>query len=323
MAPAAAPAPVPAPVQRTRPSPRARAFAKDYLIDLGKVPGTGGGVGRVTERDVRRYLETSGYLGRKITPAAFNLAKREGLELLAVEGAGDQGRVTMADVQAAAAEQPRKMSAMRRIIAERLTKSKQTIPHFYVTVAVDMTDLLALRREWKADGISYSVNSFIIKAVADSLREFPALNASVDGDSVRLKSKINVGVAVSVANGLVVPVIRSADRKAMDEIDAEAAELAGKARDGRLGPEEMRGGSFTISNMGMLGVENFAAIINPGESAILAVSASVPTPVVREGQIVVRDLMRITLSADHRVVDGAEAANFANAVKRRLERPGI
>lgn len=311
-----------APVRKPNPSPRAKAFASDYLIDLDKVTGTGGAVGRVTETDVENYLENSGYFDKKITPAAFNLAKKEDLELLAMDGSGERGRVTMADVKAAVSEKPRPMSTMRKIIAERLTKSKQTIPHFYVTVSVDMTDLLAYRRELKADGIAYGVNAFIIKAVAESLRDFPALNARADGDAVSFKSKINIGVAVSVDNGLVVPVVRQADRLALDEIDAELAELAGKARDGKLDPDNMKDGSFTISNMGMLGVENFAAIINPGESAILAVSSTIPTPVVKDGAVVIRDIMKITLSADHRVVDGAEGAKFANAVKARLEKPG-
>jgi pyruvate dehydrogenase E2 component (dihydrolipoamide acetyltransferase) len=290
---------------------------------LDKVPGSGGSVGRVTEADVRNYLESSGYFDRKITPAAFNAAKEAKLELLAIEGSGDNGRITLADVRDAIAELPQEMSTMRKIIAQRLTESKQQIPHFYVTVSVDMTDLAARRAELKAEGINLSVNVFIIKAVALALKEFPEVNSSTDGTAVIRKSKVNIGMAVSIDGGLVVPVIRNSDKLELDEIQAISAELAGKAREGKLLPEEMQGGTFTISNMGMLGVENFAAIINPGESAILAVSSTVPTPVVRDNAVVIRDIMKVTLSCDHRTVDGAVAAMFANAVKRNLEDSGL
>ena len=308
------------PVAHTpNPSPRARKFAKDFLIDLNKVIGSGGGVGRITEQDVKNYLETSGYYDKKITPSEFNLAEQEGLELIALEGSGENGRITLADVRDAANEKPQEMNAMRRIIAERLSKSKQTIPHFYVTASIDMTDLMAKRKQMKDEGINLSVNVFIVKAVAMTLKEFPYVNAMVQGNAVIRKSKVNVGVAVSVDNGLVVPVIRNTDRKALDEIQAEVAELAEKARGNKLTPDEMKGGTFTISNMGMMNVESFGAIINPGEAAILAVASCVPAPAVIDDKLVIRNIMKVTMSADHRVVDGAMAAEFVNAVKNKLE----
>ena len=315
----AIPAPVPQ-IRKPRPSPRARNFAKDYLVNLDKIPASGACGARITESDVKNYLEKTGYFNRKITPAAFNIAKKEKLELLEMEGSGDAGRVTIADVRAAASEKPREFSQMRKVIAKRLTESKQKIPHFYVTASIDMTNMLANRKKLKEAGIELGVNTFIVKAVAMTLREFPMLNAESDGLVAKYKSKINIGVAVSVENGLVVPVVKNADKKELDEIQAEIAELADKARKGKLSPDEMKGGTFTISNMGMLNVENFAAIINPGESGILAVSSTVPTPVVREGQIVIRDMMKVTVSADHRVVDGADAAKFANALRNRIEK---
>ena len=308
-----------APSWKPKPSPRARTFAKDYLINIDRISGSGGANGRVTEKDVRDYLESSGYFAKKITPTAFNVAKMEGLDLVELVGSRDNGRITLADVKAAASEKPKEMSTMRKIIAARLAESKRTIPHFYVTVSIDMSDLLAFRKKLKSEGLEFSVNAFIVKAVAQSLKECPMCNATTDGLSVKNLAAVNIGVAVSLEKGLVVPVIRNADRKALDEIQAETAELAGKARDGKLTPDEMKGGTFTISNMGMLGVENFAAIINPGESAILAVSSTIPTPVVKEKAIVARDMMKITLSADHRVVDGADGAKFANAIKQKLE----
>ncbi len=304
-----------------RPSPRARRFSKDYLIDISKVEGSGGKAGRVTEADVKRYLESSGYLAKKIGGAALNLAKKEKLELLSIEGGGDAGRITLADVKSAAFEKSRELSTMRKSIARRLSDSKRNIPHFYVTVSVDMSEISSLRGKLKADGISLSVSDFIVKACALTLKEFPMMNAESDGVTVRYKSKINIGVAVSLDNGLVVPVVRNADKKDLDEIHETVAELADKARKGKLSPDEMKGGTFTISNMGMLGVENFAAIINPGESAILAVSSAIPSPTVRNGEIAVRDIMKMTVSADHRIVDGADAAKFANSLKAKLESP--
>jgi len=306
-------------VHKTQPSPRARKYAADYLVNLDKVPGTGGGVGRVTENDVKQYLDSTGYFSRKITPTALELAKKEKLDMTDLSGTGDSGRITLADVKDTIMEKPQEMSTMRKVIAQRLTQSKQNIPHFYVTVSVDMSTVMGTRKQLKEQGINLSVNVFVVKAVAKALKAFPMVNAETDGKVVRRKAKINVGVAVSIDNGLVVPVVRNADRKAMDEIHAEVAELADKARKGKLTPDEMKGGSFTISNMGMMNVESFGAIINPGEGGILAVASTVPTPVVRDGQIVIRDMMKISMSADHRIVDGSMAAEFVNAVKANLE----
>ena len=319
-APVAASAPVAAPAA-ARPSPRARAFAKDYLIDLAKVPGTGGGVGRVTEADVKSYLETSGYLSKKITPVAFNVAKAEGLELVSLSGSGDGGRITLADVKDAVSEKPKPFNTMRKVIAKRLSDSKRNVPHFYVTTSIDMSAVAKKRAELKKQDIKISVNVFVVKAVALALREQPIVNSECDGNSIKLKSKVNVGVAVSLENGLVVPVVRNADKKAMDELQDEIAESAEKARSGKIAPADLQGGSFTISNMGMMDVESFGAIINPGETGILAVASTVPTPVVAEDgkTIVIKPMMKVTLSVDHRAVDGSVGAQFVNLVKAKLQ----
>lgn len=325
--PAAAPQPdagaVAAPTKRHRTSPRARRFAKQFLVKLDEIEqisGSGPG-GRVVERDVRGHLEASGYFERKITPAAANLAREFGLSLLDIEPTGATGRVTLADVRRAEAEQPKPMSKMRRTIARRLQQSKQQAPHFYVTVRVDMTDLGVYRQALKDSGIGLSFNTFVLKACAGALAEFPQVNSfTPDGINVTWHSAVNIGMAVDVDNGLVVPVIPNVDTMPVDEIQAAAGELAEKARNGKLLPDDMQGATFTVSNMGMLGVDSFTAIINPGESAILAVGSIIPTPVVgQDRQVVVRDIMKMTLSADHRTVDGAMAARFANAIKRRLE----
>lgn len=330
-APAAAPAPAAAaPVPAAAPkaaapakkavSPRAKKYAKDFLIDLNKVPGTGGDVGRVTENDVKEYLESSGYNAKKITPVALAVAKENKLELLALNGSGESGRITLADVKDAVTELPKPLTTMRKVIARRLSESKHTMPHFYVTCSIDMSTVKAKRAELKKQGINISVNVFIAKAVALALKEFPTVNAECIGDTIVTKAKVNLGIAVSIDNGLVVPVVRNADKKALDELSDEIAEQAAKARAGKLTPAEMSGGTFSISNMGMMNVENFCAIINPGEAGILAVSSAIPTPVVAEdGSIVVRDMMKVTLSVDHRIVDGSDGAKFVNAVKAKLQ----
>ena len=229
------------------------------------------------------------------------------------------GRITVASIERAIAEKPQPMSRMRQAIAARLTESFATTPHFYVTVAVDMTELVNFRSELKAQGASYTLTDFILKAVALSLVEFPIVNSSTDGKNVRWHSKVNPGLAVNLEQGLVVPVIRDADRLSLAELHDCATALVAKGRAGKLTPDEMGGSTFTISNMGMLDIENFTAIINPGESAILAVSSTLKQPVVKDDQIVVRDIMKMTLSSDHRIIDGATAARFANAIKQKLE----
>ena len=315
--PTAAPAPEPGPA-RFKISPRAAKLARQSAIDPTPIQGTGPG-GRVVEKDVTAYLEASGYSRIRIAPAAKRLAVQESVDILLLDGAGDAGRIRVSDVERAIAEKPKPMSRMRRTIARRMTESFTTTPHFYVTVAVDMTELVSLAAELKAQGATYKINGFLLKAVALTLLEFPALNSTTDGKQVRWHGRVHLGLAVALEDGLVVPVIRDADRLSLADLHRRAAELAAKARSGKLGPGELGGSTFTISNMGMLDVENFTAIINPGESAILAVSSVVKQPVVRDDQVVVRSIMKMTVSADHRIVDGALAARFANATKHKLE----
>ena len=310
------PQPVAAPAL-FRISPRAAALARQCVVDPAPVKGSGP-LGRVVERDVRQYLQSLGYDKLRVSPAAKELAAREGVDLLSVT-AGEEGRISVENVRRAIAEKPKAMSKMRQIIAQRLTQSFRDIPHFYVTVAVDMTDLIAYRNQIKTAGAPHTLTDFISQAVALSLREFPAVNSSTDGQSTRWHSRINLGLAVSIEGGLVVPVIHDAGRLTLAEISAFSKQLADKARAGKLTPDEMSGGTFTISNMGMLNVENFCAIINPGEGAILAVASAIHQPVVRDNKMVIRQIMKITLSADHRLVDGALGAQFINAVKTKLE----
>jgi pyruvate dehydrogenase E2 component (dihydrolipoamide acetyltransferase) len=296
-------------------SPRAAKLARESAINPAPIVGTGPH-GRIVERDVKNYLESKGYYQLRITPAAKRLAARENIDILSLEG---PARITLTRVERAITEKPQPMTRMRQAIAARLTESFTSTPHFFVTVAVDMTELVNLRSELKAQGAPYTLTDFIAEAVALSLVEFPIVNSTTDGKSVRWHSKVHLGLAVNLEQGLVVPVIRDAEELSLAELHDRASELVAKARGGKLTPNEMSGSTFTISNMGMLGIENFTAIINPGESAILAVSSTIKQPVVRDGQIVVRDIMKMTLSSDHRIIDGATAARFANAIKQKLE----
>ena len=309
--------PPPAAPRRKAVSPRARRLAREYGIRVEPIVGSGADA-RVTERDVRAYLDAKNYAGRRITPAAKNLAIEEDLDLLEVTP-DDAGRVTVEAVQRAIAEKPKEMSKIRQVIAQRLVQSMQTAPHFYVTVAVDLTGLMDFRKALKAQKKSFSVTDFILMSCAMAIRDFPAFNSVTDGRRTWWRSRINLGLAVEIKEGLVVPVIRDAGRLSLAEMSEHIAALVNKAREGKLAPDEMTGSTFTVSNMGMMKVDNFTAIINPGESAILAVSSLVSTPVAVKDRIEIRQLMKITVSSDHRIIDGAMAARFANRIKDLLE----
>jgi pyruvate dehydrogenase E2 component (dihydrolipoamide acetyltransferase) len=308
--------------QLFRISPRAAKLAKESVIDPTPIVGTGPS-GRIVERDVKAYLEARGYSQLRITPTAKQLAAREGIDLLGLEPKEDGSQIAVADIERQLAERPKPLTRMRQIIAERLTESYTHAPHFFVTVSVDVTELESLRAELKAAGTPYTLTDFIVKAAALALEQFPTVNSTSDGKSIRLRSKIHLGLAVALEQGLVVPVLRQANELTLAEIHARAQELTAKARAGQLTPAEMTGSTFTISNLGMMDVENFTAIINPGESAILAVSSGAKQPVVKNDQVVIRSMMKMTLSSDHRLIDGALAARFVNSIRKTLEEKSL
>lgn len=325
-APTAAAAPTSAPTvvepQLFRISPRAAKLAKESVIDPAPIVGTGPS-GRIVERDVKAYLEAQGYSRLRITPTAKQLAAREGINLLSLAPKEDGSQISVADIELILAERPKPLSRMRQIIAQRLTESYTHAPHFFVTVSADVTELEALRAELKAAGKAYTLTDFVVKSAALALEQFPAVNGTSDGLTVRSRSKIHLGLAVALEQGLVVPVIRQANVLTLAEIHDRAQELTVKARAGTLTPAEMTGSTFTISNLGMMDVENFTAIINPGESAILAVASGAKQPVVRNDQVVVRTMMKMTLSSDHRLIDGALAARFLNSIRKSLEEKNL
>jgi len=299
--PAEAPARVPAspalgapPAEtRLKASPLARSMAQKAGIDLHQVHGTGEG-GRIIRRDVEAYLSHAVATTPVATPAQ----------------------------PAAAPYQEVPLSQMRKTIARRLTASMQEAPHFYLTRAVSMEAAATWREKLNAlSPHKISFNDLIIKAVAMALRKHPYLNAAWMGEHIRLYQEIHIGFAVAVEEGLIVPVLRHADRKGLSEIAAETVLLAQKARERKLAPDEYTGSTFSISNLGMFGIEEFTAVINPPEAAILAVGAIQPTPVVKDGQVVVERRMRVTLSCDHRVVDGATGAAFLETFTQLLEEP--
>jgi pyruvate dehydrogenase E2 component (dihydrolipoamide acetyltransferase) len=215
---------------------------------------------------------------------------------------------------------------MRKVIAKRLSQSKHDIPHVYFKTNVDATRIIELKNQISAlvkakTGKKLSINEVIIRAVASALEEFMDINVSLENDEVIYHDNIKIGMAVSVEKGLVVPVIKGANKMSLSEINKSAGELAIKAREGRLKMDEMSGGTFTISNLGAFGIDEFSAIINPPESAILAVGAATETPCVENGQVVIKTRMNLTLSVDHRVIDGSLAARFMKRLKELLENP--
>ncbi|HAM32217.1 MAG TPA: pyruvate dehydrogenase complex dihydrolipoamide acetyltransferase [Deltaproteobacteria bacterium] len=276
----------------------------------------------------------------KASPVARKMAEDAGLDLSRVKGTGPDGRVLERDVQAAIAARsaPKPpgvpagpppgatapLSRMRRTIARRMTESKTTAPHFYVTVEIDMDEAMKVREQLNRlapEAERISVNDMIVAAAARTLARFPALNASYRDDSLEMHSRINIGIAVALEDGLIPTVLRDADKKTLRSIAAESRGLAERARANKLRSDDLGGGTFTVSNLGMFDVDEFIAIINPPEAAILAVGAVTRRPVAVAGEIGIASLVKTTLSVDHRVADGAQAGRFLQEFKKLLENP--
>ncbi len=331
--------------------PAARKLARDKGIDLLSIRGSGPG-GTVLVKDVESFLATGGQAGPRIlaTPTARKLAEREGIALASLKGTGISGRVMKADVIGARAGgkpgEPRParisakppsvsryqlgqtipMNSIRKVIAKRMVQSKFTAPHIYFFNDVDMEKLLSLREEIltefeENEGIRISINDFLIKAVALTLREYPIVNSTVSGEEVRIFPEINVGLAVAMEDGLIVPAIARTDQLGLGEIARYRADLVDRARQTKLTIEEMERGTFTISSLAQFDITFFTAILNPPQSGILTVGKVEEKPVVRNGQMVIRRIMREGLSVDHRIIDGAVAAQFLQSLKKKLENP--
>jgi pyruvate dehydrogenase E2 component (dihydrolipoamide acetyltransferase) len=310
-APPKAPAPPPRPAapvsvptvkvgERVFASPLARRIAKDSGIEVARIPGTGPH-GRIIRADVDAFIASGG-----ATAASGGIFAGSGMTF------------------AAAGSKTVPHSNIRKVIARRLSQSTQTIPHFYVTMDCDIDALLALRKEINEtdETLKISVNDFVIRACALALRKVPEANVSWSDDGMIVYDAADIAVAVATdAGGLITPIVRAADRKGLAAISAEMKDLAARARVGKLMPEEYQGGTFSISNMGMFGVRDFTAIINPPQSCILAVGAGEPRTVVRDGDIAIATLMTLTMSCDHRSVDGALGAKLLGAIRELIEHP--
>ncbi len=289
----------------------------------------------------------------KASPLARRIAAEQGIDLSHIEGTGPEGRITKEDLEVFLAHRPAAappaaapapptaparpaaapttpgadvtLTRMRQTIARRMSESKQQVPHFYVTVEILMDEAAKMREQVNKDlgGKIVSLNDLILKAAAVALRAFPNLNATFMGETVRRHDEIHMGIAVALPEGLIVPVIRDCDRKAITDIAREAKDLGERARSGKLHPNELQGGTFTVSNLGMFEVESFAAIINPPQAAILAVGSARPQPVADGEAVRVARVMKATISADHRVTDGAEAARYLGELRRLLQDPTL
>ena len=292
-------------------SPLARRMAQQAGLDLAAIRGSGPN-GRVVKADIDRTLASPGGV------EARRSAAPSGVPMSAPVFAKEQ-------VLALAGNPPfteKPHSAMRRVIARRLSESKQTVPHFYLSVDCAIDDLLKMRKTLNAKSDTrISVNDFAIRAAALALRQVPAANASWSDDAILLWERVDISVAVALDDGLITPIVKAADQKGLAQIAKETKDLAERARAGKLKLEEFQGGTFSISNLGMFGIREFAAVINPPQGCILAVGAGEPGPVIRDGQLAVATVMTCTLSCDHRVVDGAVGAQFLAAFKKLVEDP--
>jgi pyruvate dehydrogenase E2 component (dihydrolipoamide acetyltransferase) len=297
--------------ERLRASPLVKRLAAEHGIDLAAIGGTGPG-GRIVKDDLTPYLT-----GAKSIPTA------QPAEAQPTEEPEAAAPAAPAPARSGTGT-PREMSRVRRTTGKRMAEAKDVIPHFYVSIDVEMGPALAFREQVNGeldDASKVSVNDLVVKAAALALREFPNLNTSLEGDTLFDHDSIDINVAVAIENGLIAPFVVNADQQSLGAIARATKDLIGRARKGGLQPEEYQGGTFTISNLGMFDVSEFIAIINPPQAAILAVGSALEMPVVREGKIEIGHRMKLTLSADHRVTDGAEVARFLQLVKEYLENP--
>ena len=329
-------APAKSAVGRVVASPAAKKLAKEKGIDLTLVTGTGPN-GRITEDDVKKYKPTPAAPVQLAEPAvkASPLAARVAADLgIDLKELGGHGRVLAEDIlkylenTREKAEEPKReetvlMNGMRKAIARNMLNSHMTSPTVTFNLSVDMSQMKLYREQLKANEIKVSYTDLLVKFVAKALTEYPLLNCSVEDDRIIYKHYVNMGVAVALDNGLVVPNVRDADKKSLTEISAEVKALAKLAREGGLPMEKLRGGTFTITNLGMYSIESFTPIINQPEVAILGVTTMEDRVVVRNGEMVIRPMMTLSLTADHRVVDGSVAAEFLKRVKTLMENPAV
>ncbi len=304
---------------RIKASPYAKKLAAAQSVDLSVVTGTGPG-GRIVERDIREYAMQA---PTKASPLAVKVAAEHQVNLAEIQ---KETRIMKADVLAAVkpATVAKPLVGIRKVIAERMALSWNTAPHVHLTVEVDMTAVLGLKENLvRATGQKASVTELVVKCAAYALREMPVINASLMDNQIVMHEAVNIGIAVALDDGLIVPVVRNADQKNLSQLREAIVSLGGKARSGKLSPDEISGGTFTVTNLGMFGTDHFTPVINPPESAILGVCRIVEKPVVLAGTIVTRPMSNFILGFDHRLIDGAVGAKFMARLRELLENPSL
>ncbi|GAB3042285.1 dihydrolipoamide acetyltransferase family protein [Virgibacillus ainsalahensis] len=319
-------------INKIRRTPAARKLGEDQNVELSNIDGSGP-LGRIHKKDVEAYLGSN---SKKATPLAKKVAVDQGIEINDIQGTGSRGKVMKDDILAEIQEDTDSgidqegkripYKGMRKVIGDRISESAYTSPHVTLLSEIDMTNVVELRKQLlpvieETEGLRISFNDILIKATAFALKQHPGINIQLDGDEIVYNSSINIGMAVAVPEGLVVPVLRNADQKGLAAITKEAKGIGRKARDGKLSHEDMQGSTFTISNLGMYAVDGFTPIINSPNAAILGVGRIEKKPAVVDEQVIIRSMMNLSLSFDHRIVDGAPAAAFLTELKDVLENP--
>lgn len=327
-----APAPIHAPTAergRVFSTPRARMRCEERHLDIAAIPGTGPD-GLVIERDVMQYAGQAP--APRATPLAKKVAEIHGVTWQEVAGTGVRGKITRADVEALVAERKARQhrpgadrllpfAGMRKVIADRMTQSLHDMAQANHKMKVDMTEVLRFRDKLKADDMKVSLTDIFVRVVARALRDYPIINSTLTAEGILLKDAVNMGLAVAVENGLIVPVVKDAHLLTLEEISVLSADLISRAQQGQLTPDEYSGGTFTISNLGMYDIDEFTAIINPPESAILAIGKIDRIPVAEGDAVVIKPIMVLSLTYDHRIIDGAPAAQFLQRVKQIMQNP--
>lgn len=320
---------------KVRRTPAARKLAENNQVKLSGIAGTGP-LGRIQKLDVENYLEEN---AKKITPLAKKIAEDQGIDYKNIAGSGSHGKILRNDLvtshlsnkideQSMSSQDDKRVAfkGMRKFIAKRISESAYTAPHVTLISEIDMTNCVSLRRELlpvieKVEGLRLSFNDILMKATAFTLRQYPNMNISLEGNDIVYHSNINIGMAVAVPDGLVVPVLRNVDKKGLGVLTREAKIIGNQARDGKLSPDDMQGSTFTISNLGMYAVDGFTPIINSPNAAILGVGRIQKKSVVVNDEVAIRSMMSVSLSFDHRIIDGAPAAAFLTELKDILENP--
>lgn len=312
-------------------TPRAKALAVEKGINFTDIDGSGPD-NLIIEKDIKEYVPAS-QTAAKVTPLAAKVAVQNDIKLENVAGSGARGKITKSDIEVAVASRASKtafgarsgkvipFTGMRKVISDRMMQSLHTMAQANHRMKVDMTEVIRFREKLKSDGIKVSFTDILTMVVSKALLDFPIVNSSLTDEGILVKDFVNMGLAVAVGNGLIVPVIKNADLMTLQEISTVAAELVDKAKKGGLKPNEYSGGTFTITNLGMFDIDEFTAVINPPESAILAVGKIERVPVVDGENIVIKPIMMLSLTYDHRIIDGAPAAQFLQRVKQIMQNP--